>query len=561
MKLQYNIYSKCIFVIFICCTFFYGMYYEFCGSIIGLILSVVLGMYLMCKRNLSLHWNMGMVVAGMLVIFHVISILRAVDAGMAALGIFKYVWIFLLLLCYMQLETKEKERIISCVPYVGLGMCFLGFVAFFVEELYSHLYVNDRFGGGFQYPNTCALFLLIGFTLLCDKQRLKKREYGCLLCLLAGIFLTGSRTVLVLTVCVGIYLILKHRNMALLLCVSGIALVGVVYFLVTKDVSNIGRIFTFSFTDSTLIGRFLYVKDALALLLEHPFGMGHMGYYYMHNQVQTGLYSVQYVHNDWLQIGLDIGWFPMVFYAFSVIKTMLCKKISGTKKLILAVVFLHGLLDFDLSYGIILCIVLLIMEDVPFYGIKGEKNEEVEWNSLKRGVITGLLAIWSILCVYISVPLLAYYNDNVKMAAMWYPFYTEAKLVLLSKEDDIDVVDSLADDIMKQNDTCALAYYAKAMVAYCENDYENVIYYQKKAIDRNYFNYEEYMNYAYMLYDGVLYSENQQTVQMCKEEICRIPQYLQDAKDKLSRYGTMIDDQPNLEMDDGLLEILEEVEE
>ena len=39
------------------------------------------------------------------------------------------------------------------------------------------------------------------------------------------------------------------------------------HIFITKDVSGIGRIATLSFTDSTLLGRFLYIKDALGLLL------------------------------------------------------------------------------------------------------------------------------------------------------------------------------------------------------------------------------------------------------------------------------------------------------
>lgn len=561
MKLGYNIYSTCIFGIFICCLFFYGMYYEFCGSIIGLILSVVLGMHLLCKGKLSLHWNLGIAVAGMFVIFHFISVVYAVDAGMSALGIFKYAWIFLFLLCYMQLKPKEKEYVIGSIPYVGLVIFVLGVVAFFVEGLYRQWYVNDRLGGCFQYPNTCALFLLVGFILLGDKKNLKKWEYGCLLCLLVGILMTGSRTVFVLTFCVAIFLVFRRKNVALFFVVLGIAIAGIIYFLVTEDVSNIGRIATFSLTDSTLIGRILYAKDAVGLLLEHPFGMGHMGYYYMQNLIQTGMYSVQYVHNDWLQIGLDIGWFPMVFYAVAVVKAMFCKAVSGTQKLILAVIFLHGLLDFDLSYGSFLCVMLLIMVEVPISSVQREQSSIMTWNSLKRRVTIGILAMWSIVCVYFSVPLLAYYNGDAKMAVQWYPWYTEAKLVLLSESEDVDEVEKLADEILKQNDTCALAYAAKAMVAYCEDDYTDVICYQKKAIDRNYYSYEEYNNYAYMLYDGVIFSEKEQTIQMCKAELYNIPQYLEDAKSRLSKLGAMIDDQPQLEVDEELTMILEEIRE
>ena len=558
MNIRYRTYSKCIWILFIIFPFFFGMYYEFCGTVMGTVLTAVLLLYLKKAGKLQFRWNLGMMLCIIFLLGYLITVCYAVDSGMAFLGIFHMVWIFLFLLCYQQLENPEKEKIFLAIPYIGLAMCILGFEGYLIPFLYQHMYANERLGGGFQYPNTFALFLLIGIILLCDKKKLKKRDYLFVVILIAGIGLSGSRMVLILTILTVVILIIKNRSTGLLTCAILLAVLLIGYIVVTGDIRNIGRIATFSFVDSTLVGRFLYAKDALLLLMCHPLGMGHLGYYYMENQIQTGVYSVQYVHNDWLQIGLDIGWLPMLFYGMAVVKTLVSQTVSGTRKLVLAVIFLHGLLDFDLSYRVMLCIVFLIMEETEWHLSKDSCKKEHFIR--KKSVVIPLMLVM-VICIYISIPLISYYHNNMEVAEKWYPWYTEAKLVVVSESKDAEEVDQLADEIISQNTTCVLAYYAKAMAAYCEDDYEKVIHYQKEAIARDYFNYDMYLNYAYMLYEGMLFYEDtdEKMYDICRTEILHIPDYLREAENKVSKLGSMIDDQPGLSLEKELRGILEEI--
>lgn len=146
------------------------------------------------------------------------------------------------------------------------------------------------------------------------------------------------------------------------------------------------------------------------------------------------------------------------------------------------------------------------------------------------------------------------------LAIKWYPWDTEAKLALLSESEDVLKANQMADGILQQNDTCALAYYAKAMVANCNNNYKKMIRYQKKAISRNYFNHDVYLNYAHMLYDGLCYAvetDNDQIYAMCKKELDALPEYMQSAKKRLGKLGKMIHDQPDLELDEEMQKIIE----
>lgn len=557
-----------ILIAFCMLPFFYGMYYEFCGAITTVVLGMILLAGMRRKKNIQCQGTVGFSLALLLLISYLITCIWAVDSGMAFLGIFRISWIVLLLLFVQQTDSGYRDKLFSAIPYVGAVMCLIGFIGFFVPFMKEHLYSNGRLGGFFQYPNTFALFLLIGIVLLCNKKHPSLCDYVLAAVLTTGIGVTGSRTVLVLTVLVFLFIIVRNRNgrLAAGAVVFAAAFAGVVWL--TGDSGSVGRITTFSLTDSTLVGRLLYVRDALPLLLKHPFGMGYLGYYYMENEIQTGVYTVRYIHNDLMQLGLDIGWIPMGLYLFAVGKTLLCRKVSVTNKLVTAVIFIHSLLDFDYSYTVILAIILLIMEDVRWKQAPASKSrKQKDWNFLsgkpltvKRGYILAQSGILMLFSAYMTVPLLAAYTEQPALAVTWYPWYTEEQLKLLSESEDVEEVDSLADRILSQNSTCALAYQAKAMAAYCRDDYEGVMKWQKEAIARDYFRYEVYLDYAYMLYDGMLCMEKENPVLSgkCREELGRIPEYLSEAEGKISRLGSMIDDQPQLSVDEAMEELLEE---
>ena len=125
--------------------------------------------------------------------------------------------------------------------------------------------------------------------------------------------------------------------------------------------------------------------------------MGHMGYYYMENEIQTGMYSVQYVHNDLLQIGLDLGLIPMLLYVAAVVYCLAGKQIPHDKKLILLVVFLHGLLDFDLAYSVILCMVFMVMDDRMIMWKDWKISQTIHIRGKQWLAVSGVL--WSIISV------------------------------------------------------------------------------------------------------------------------------------------------------------------
>ena len=72
--------------------------------------------------------------------------------------------------------------------------------------------VASRLGGFFQYPNTFALFALIGLEIIATKSVVKWQDGVIAVVLLFGILASGSRTVFALMVCALILLTIFAKN-------------------------------------------------------------------------------------------------------------------------------------------------------------------------------------------------------------------------------------------------------------------------------------------------------------------------------------------------------------
>ena len=58
------------------------------------------------------------------------------------------------------------------------------------------------------------------------------------------------------------------------------------------------------------------------MLLKRPAGLGYMGYYFLQPSVQSAAYTTKFVHNDFLQIGLDGGMIAMILAVILFIQSM-----------------------------------------------------------------------------------------------------------------------------------------------------------------------------------------------------------------------------------------------
>ena len=533
-----------------------GGFNEYVGCVLSAIFSVLLIVKIAQNRNLVVNINITSLSIAVITLLYLISCFYAIDSGMAFVGFLKFLPVLLYMLLLMQ-DKGIKEHLIALLPYVALALGVLSLVLVFIPATRDYFTVSDRLAGFFQYPNTFALFLLVGELTALSKEKLKPIDIISALLLIILLLFTGSRAVFILAVFSNVLIIFfrKGRKNKIILCTVLAALVLAVLLLLPLLKSNeiFSRYFTISFGESTFVGRLLYYADAFPVILKHPFGLGYMGYYYIQQSIQTGVYSVMFIHNDFLQLLLDVGWIPCLLFVVGIIKSFFRKGNSAGKRIILLTVFLHCLFDFDLQFISMFFILLL------FLNYNDGKQLE-----LKKGavfvfsfVITGLLSL------YFAVALgLAHFGFNQAADSM-FPGNTQNKVDLLIAEDDIVTQNEIADRIISQNEYVQIAYSAKARYAFSQGDFESLISYKNKIFQIAPFSYDEYEDYCYMLIQGIqLYKQagDEYSTEVCEQQLLKTADRLDRLDDKLSNLGRKIVDQPKTDLPDDIVKYINSLE-
>ena len=535
---------------------FSGGFNEYVSCALSAVISVLLIIKIARNRNLVVNINITSLSIAVITLFYLISCFYAIDSGMAFVGFLKFLPVLMYMLLLMQ-DKRVKEQLIVLLPYTALALGVLSLVLAFIPATRDYFTVSDRLAGFFQYPNTFALFLLVGELTALSKEKLKPIDIISALLLIILLLFTGSRAVFILAVFSNVLIIFfrKGKKVKILLgIVVAVLAVAVLLLLPLFNNSEIfSRYFTISFTESTFVGRLLYYFDAFPLILSHPFGLGYMGYYYVQQSIQTGVYSVMFIHNDFLQLLLDVGWIPCLLFVVGIIKSFFRKGNSAGKRIILLTVFLHCLFDFDLQFISMFFILLL------FLNYNDGKQLE-----LKKGavfvfsfVITGLLSL------YFAVALgLAHFGFNQAADSM-FPGNTQNKVDLLIAEDDIVAQNEIADRIISQNEYVQIAYSAKARYAFSQGDFESLISYKNKIFQIAPFSYDEYEDYCYMLIQGIqLYKQagDEYSTEVCVQQLLKTADRLDRLDDKLSNLGRKIVDQPKTDLPDDIVKYINSLE-
>lgn len=545
MKLNIKFgFANLILIISLFCV---GLFHEYfsCAASIVMISWLI---YKAVKEKKS-HFYFNAVSLSVLLIaaFYLLSVFWAVDSGVAVMGFIRFLPVLLYLIVLMQEE--ECDYIINTIPYAAGVMAVASVIGMQIPVLHNFFSVAERLAGFFEYPNTFALFLLVAELILISKQKPLILDYILIAVLLFSVVYTGSRTVLVLTAVSNIVMIFAVKTkkvkiillsvMALMACVIGI------YLLLFDNSGVLSRFKSFSFGESTFVGRWLYFKDALPLLIKHPFGLGYMGYYYIEQSIQTGVYSVMYIHNDFLQLALDVGIIPACVFAFAIIKSIFTGKKPFYIRVILSVMALHAFFDFDLQFAAVFMMLLL------FTDYKGGKEFIVS----KPDGICFVGVTSAIVCLYFGVATLLMYSGKVKAANSLYPFDTRAETVLIANEQDMQKAEEKADKIIKQNKYVNLAYDIKARNAYSSGDFKSLIELKGIIFKNAPFAYEEYEEYCYMMIIGInLYRQagDKSSADVCLKELISAADMVHSSRDRLSSLGKKIDDQPKTKLPDDI---------
>ena len=532
-----------------------GSFNEFAACILSVIFTVYLLLKLKTKKYIKFNSNILSISITIICLMYGITTFWAIDAGMAFIGFLKFLPLLLFLVTVWQCDKLNFEEVLPCFSAVMVVISAIGMHIPFVSQFFS---VAGRLAGFFQYPNTCALFLLVAGLVLLGKEKFKIIDFVCLAIIVFGLLYTGSRTVFLIAIAAnGIMLVYKLRKVLfkkyLLIAAGGIIAVCAIVFLVSPDILN--RYLSISLTESTFVGRILYWADALPLLVKYPFGMGYLGYSYVQNSIQTGWYNVRYAHNDFLQLALDVGIIPTAFFVFAVIKSFFKKETPFYKKVAIVSICAHSFFDFDLQFLSVFFLLILLLDH------SGGKTCTIRKNS---NVLNCVLALMFIVNVYMSIHLsLAYFEQN-RAADRLYPFNTDVKTALLENESDLELANSICDDILKQNTASPIPYSVKAKYYYSIGDFNTLIQTKRTVIQKNPFKYYEYEEYCNMLINGIsLYtrSGDQESVKYCQQELINVKNALETNMSKLSDLGKKIDMQPQTKLPDDILNYISKLEQ
>lgn len=545
--------------LFILIPFIFGLFYDYAVFAVAImLLGIILAMFIKNKK-IKIYFNYFFITMLILSISSLLTCIWAVDKQDAIFGFFRIFTVLLFTIILMQKEAEEVKKFYTIIPISGIAMVIICVIMRFIPNISEYFYSgNGRLGGFFQYSNTFALFLLIGITVLMYSEEKIKLKLLQIFILLAGILLTGSRTVFLLTILVYItYLFTKKEKQEKIKAFSilGIVIIlSIIVVAITKNFTTIGRFLTISLNSSTLWGRIIYYKDALILLKNNILGYGYMGYSYLYPTVQTANYAVKFVHNDFLQLALDYGIIPTIIFIICICYSIFSKKTDKMQKVILITMFLHMMIDFDLQF-IVMFLVLASMQDLS----KQKKMEIV----VHKSILIFILLIGLILgYAYIGIASFANYIDKNDLAISMLSNYTEAKIGLLVNQTNLDRANTIANKVLESNENIAVAYNVKASYELEKQNYEKACTYKEKAIFLDKYNSGEYEDYVVLIsriLENTVKTNDKEKTNKYIKKVLEIENMIEKTKENTTSLAEKIRDDSNIELNEQTKKYIENI--
>lgn len=535
-----------------------GGYFCFVSAAAGIVLMAVITCRLIWSRSFYIVFGWNLAAAVILPLGYFVVGFWAVDTGMFLLGVVKFLPVFLYFIALCQIGPEEKERLICLLPVFGSLMTLISFIMMQFPALQPYAAVGERLAGFFQYPNTYALFMLVCMLIsiyqvggaISGKECTYERETAYtgllrngkrgwehfihILIALLGIGLSGSRIVIVLAVFSFLILAVSQKGFRKygILCVAVFAFLSFVLVLCGLGEEVIKRLSSIENASISFKGRLLYGQDAVKIIADHPFGLGYYGFYFLQKEVQSGVYSVVNVHNEFVQMMLDIGILPALVLYGALIRSLISKGISARERLVLLVITIHSLFDFDFQY-LVMCFVLFLFLE--------QKNiRKIEVHELGKGAAALLFILTCVLCIPTGISDFFYIYNEPQKAVKFYDGNTLAAVELMAQTNDAVKMEQLADKILENNTHVSAAYRVKAYSEFSRGNIEKFVEYELTAIGLEPYWYEEYVNYLDRLVlcaESCLQKSETEKAIFCLERAEEIPGMLEEVKERTSRLG------------------------
>ncbi len=501
-----------------------GGFFDWCVALLGAALALVIFVRARKSKIVMPSLKSIQLLPMAVVVISAIVTFWSVDRLQNIMGVIRLIALLLWMILCLNTDEADRKNTIATIPAIGAAMVAVSIVAYTMAGLRPYFWENSRLSGIFQYANTAALFWAVGVIVLLQNIRKKWQWYVQLFLLLIGILLTGSRSVLLILTIWAIYKSISDRKLrrpiliviGLLLAVSGII------FAITGSTANISRVFAGS---STIWGRLLYYRDGLDMLLHNPQGLGYMGYLYSQGLYATGVYSVRYVHNDLLQVGIDYGMAAMLLVVVYLVWQFAKGRQDAWKKEILAVIIAACLVDFSAQYLSITFVAVLCMD---------LESGTVDSNSKLTNVgMVLLMALFSYLIIATATA--KYGNPRTSIAML--PGNVSSRMQIISHTNDANCAYELSSEVIKINPRVRDAYVFRAYVDTMQRDIDALKSDMDMAIMLAPYDVSVYQVYESLLMD----------VGADASQLARLHDRLAAMEDRTSRLAYRISDKPVFE--------------
>lgn len=515
-------------------------------------LALLAGLFFRCRQRGHLRLRLdGMTLAlGLTVVILALSPLWAADRGMSIFGILPWLgaaayWLYLE-------QGENRHEALDLVPFCGVAMTAVSIALLLIPQTRPLLTVNGRLAGFFQYPNTFAAFLLAGFLLLSAREKWPTGTFP-MLCLLSwGILLSGSRTAFLLLAASSFLTMAVKRDRLSVSRIPMALLAGMVLGQLSESLGLLSQANRYLELDQggTFYARLLYWQDALPLLGKHPLGLGYLGWRSLQGTVQTGRYTVTFVHNGPLQLALDAGWLSALAMVLALLRGIFARELSWDRRLLLGVLCAYCLVDFHTEY---LIIWVLLLTAMPAPGGKALCLRA-------KPVLAAAGAVLGAVCLWLGASQALYHSGSIDACLALTPFHTDALEAKVSQTEDL----ALAEKLLELDPHRSRGWNTLAWDALEREDWTAMREYKDQAIRCQRYEIGQYIDYVNCFHTALvtcLDTGREEEAWLLAEDLLRVETLLARTEAATSPLALATGDDNTLTLPDNYEEMLDRLED
>lgn len=487
-------------------------------------------------------------------ISYLLTAFWSADTELSVLGFFKFFTVPIFILTIMQYEytKEERDKWFEAISKIGAIMVVLC-IFFILIGKHDVFFYQNRLAGFFNYANSFAMFLLVGFIITGFKKDFKIIDFIVMNLLLIGIILTNSRSIMIITAFSFIITLIfsKLDKKTKSIITGSILITGVitVYIVGTFGVSN--RLSEVSGNSSEWLLRILYYKDAIRMLKDNIFGYGYMAWWYMQEGLQTGAYDAQYIHNGLLQVAVDAGVIPALLVVIIFIKAFFEKNREIRDKVLMVIILGHALIDFDMEF---MAIMLPLFMTLEF-----DKKFEIRSVKITNMALSIVFISYSFFALVVTCNKFQKYDISNSLFE-----YSIALNDELELESDIIKVLDISEKLYKKN-----KYYLNSAKVLSQreqsiNNYEKAYEYELWIVQNKKYTMRNYIEFVSFLQDAIKYYYSigdMENVKLFISRLIEVENMVQTVKDTSDELAYKIAHKPRLDMPEEMQKYIREMRE